>query len=82
MPTINLNELYVKETVKTTKDKDNGVETKYKSVLEKVGDDGVKIVITTNEPLQLIQGEKGLELNIMSTQTTLSMPDDKKKGKK
>lgn len=82
MPTIHIEELYVKEIIKTTKDKDNGVETQYKAVLEKIGASDLKIVITSDDPIKLTQGDKGLELDIMSTQTTLPMPGEEKKGKK
>jgi len=76
---ITIEELYVKEIIKTTKDKDDGVITQHKAVLEKVGADDFKIVMTSDNPIKLAQGEKGLKLEIKSTQTTLPMP---KKGKK
>ena len=82
MPTINIEELYVKEIVKTTKDKDDGVQVQHKAVLEKIGSSDLKVVITSDEPIKLTQGEKGLTLDIMSTQTKLPMPGEEKKGKK
>ena len=72
--------LYVKEIAKTTKDKDDGVVTQHKATLENIGTDDIKIVITSSQPIKLVQGDKGLILDIKTTQTTLPLPG--KKGKK
>ena len=72
--------LYVKEIAKTTKDKDDGVVTQHKATLENIGTDDIKIVITSDQPIKLVQGDKGLILDIKTTQTTLPLPG--KKGKK
>jgi len=64
-------DMYVKEVSKTEKDKEDGVEVKHKMTLEKVGDDGVKIVITSDNEFDISQGEKGLTLEMKSTQTKL-----------
>jgi len=74
---IKIEELYVKEIVKTTKDKDDGVITTHKAVLEQVGADDFKIVITSDNPIKLVQGDKGLKLELKTTQTTLPMPGKK-----
>jgi len=77
MPKIKIEELYVKEIVKTTKDKDDGVVTIHKAVLQQVGTDEFKIVITSNKPIKLTQGEKGLKLELKTPQTTLPLPGEK-----
>jgi len=78
---IHIEELYVKEIAKTTKDKDDGVGTTHKAILENVGEEDIKVVITSNQPIKLVQGEKGLNLDILSTQktlkTSLKMPGKK-----
>lgn len=63
--------MYVKEISKTTKNTDKGADTKYKMVLEQVGDDGVKISIVSEEEFEYSQGEKNLDIEISSTQTKL-----------
>lgn len=79
---IQIENMYVKEIIKTTKDKDDGVETTHKAVLEQVGVDDFKIVITSDNPIKLVQGDKGIKLILKSTQTTLQMPESKNEEKK
>ena len=68
--TIKHKEMYVKELVKTEKDKDDGVDITYKANLEDIEGD-VKITITSPEPIDLTQGEKGLTVEIKTSQTKL-----------
>jgi len=75
---IELEEMYVKEIIKTTKDKDDGVEVTHKAILEKIGDSDIKVVVTSAKPISLIQGDKGISIKIKTTQTTIPMPEKKK----
>ena len=68
--TIKYEEMYVKELVKTEKDKAEGVDVIYKANLEDIEGD-VKITITSPEPIDLTQGEKALTVQIKSSQTKL-----------
>ena len=75
---IKIEDLFVKEIIKTTKDKDDGIDTIYKAVLEQQGSDEFKVVITSSNPIKLAQGDKGLKLELKTTQTTLPLPGKKK----
>ena len=65
-------DLYVKEVIKTTKDKDEGIQTTYKAVLEQIGSTDIKIVVTSSEPIKMLQGDKGLKLTNKKPRQTKS----------
>ena len=69
---IKLDDMYVKEIVKTTKDKDDGIEVTHKATLEMVGDSDIKVAITSADPIKLVQGDKGIKITIETTQKTLT----------
>ena len=66
-----IDDMYVKEIVKTTKDKDDGVEVTHKALLEMIGDSDIKVAITSADPIKLTQGDKGITITIDTTQKTL-----------
>jgi len=68
---IKIDNMYVKEIVKTTKDKDDGIEVTHKAMLEMIGDSDIKVAITSADPIKLIQGDKGITITIDTTQKTL-----------
>ena len=67
---IDFEELMVKEVVKITKDKKDGREVQFKTVLEHKKEP-IKITISSDTPLKLNTNEKGIKVTIYNPQTSL-----------